>query len=52
VPGTWVTQKRNFGLIKVGGKRGERKLTLTAHDKDGIELWRYEISEKELKIPR
>jgi len=52
VPGTWVTQKRNFGLIKVTGKRGERKLIMTAHDKTGVELWRHEIAEKELKVPK
>ncbi|MCW5941689.1 MAG: alkaline phosphatase family protein [Fimbriimonadaceae bacterium] len=48
VPGTWVTQMRNFGLVRVSGKRNERKLTLTAHDKTGKELWRHEIPQSAL----
>ncbi len=39
VPGTWVTNTRNYGKVKVSGKTGERTLTLSAHDKSGKELW-------------
>lgn len=52
VPGTWVTRTRNFGLVQVSGPWRDRKLTLTAHDKDGKELWKHEIKETELRAPR
>lgn len=52
VPGTFVTEKRNFGLIEVSGPWRDRKLTLTAHDKDGIELWKHEIAESQMRAPR
>lgn len=52
IPGTWVTNQRNFGKIKVTGKPGERVLTLTAHDKEGKALWTHEIKEAELRTPR
>jgi alkaline phosphatase D len=50
VPGTWVNQ-RNFGLVEVSGPRGDRQLKLTAHDKDGGELWSHQISERSLRGP-
>jgi len=50
VDGTWITGGiRNFGLIEVDGPRGGRVLTLTAHDKDGKEVWRHRIAETELR---
>lgn len=52
VPGTWVTQKRNFGRLVVSGPWRDRKLTMSAHDKDGVELWKHEIKESDLKVPR
>ncbi len=52
VSGTFVTEKRNFGLIKVTGAWGNRKLVLSTHDKDGIELWRHEVSQSEMRGPR
>lgn len=52
VPGTWVTQKRNFGRLVVAGPWRDRKLTMSAHDKDGAELWKHEIKESDLKVPR
>lgn len=52
VPGTFVTQKRNFGLIQVTGPWRDRRLVLSAHDKDGVELWKHEIREAELRVPR
>lgn len=48
VPGTWVTDKRNFGTAEVSGKPGDRRILLKAFDADGRELWRHEISQKEL----
>lgn len=50
VPGTWVRNTRNFGLLEVAGKRGERVLTLRTLDAQGKELWRHEIREGELRF--
>jgi alkaline phosphatase D len=53
VPGTWVTDGvRNFGLLEVSGKRGERVLTLRTLDAAGKELWRHQLREGELKLPQ
>jgi alkaline phosphatase D len=52
VPGTWVTNTRNYGKVKVSGKTGERTLTLSAHDKTGKELWKHEIKESELRFEK
>jgi alkaline phosphatase D len=49
VPGTWVRGQRNFGLIRVLGKRGERKLVLSLCDKDGKPLFEHTITESELR---
>lgn len=49
VPGTFVTRTRNFGLIKVSGPWRNRKLTLTAHDKTGQELWKHEVTEQQMR---
>jgi alkaline phosphatase D len=51
VPGTLVTGVRNFSLIEVSGKPGERVLTLRTLDADGKELWKHDIRESELKPP-
>jgi len=50
LPGTWVVGKRNFSLLEVAGKSGERVLTLRTLDANGKELWRYEIKEAELRV--
>ncbi|MGJ4752954.1 alkaline phosphatase D family protein [Leptospira kmetyi] len=42
VEGTLV-DKRNFGMVSVGGKRGERKLVLQIFDVNGKEVWKKEI---------
>jgi alkaline phosphatase D len=53
VPGTWVTDgTRNFGLLEVSGKPGERALTLRTLDAKGKELWKHEIREKELRFSK
>lgn len=52
IPGTWVTGgTRNFGLLEVAGKPGERVLTLRTLDAQGKELWKHEIREGELRFP-
>lgn len=52
VPGTWVTNTRHYGKIKVSGKDNERTLTMSAHDKTGKELWKHEIKESELRFAK
>jgi alkaline phosphatase D len=52
VPGTWVTGQRNFGIVDVRGKRNERRLILQNYDAAGKLLWRHEIPETELRVPR
>jgi alkaline phosphatase D len=52
VPGTWVPDHRNFGMLEVTGPEGARVLTLRALDPDGKELWRHEVREGELKFPQ
>jgi hypothetical protein len=51
VPGTWVTGRRNFGLLEVSGKPAERILRLRTLDADGNEIWSHEIREAELRFP-
>ncbi len=48
VPGTMVGE-RNFAILEFSGPRNDRKLTCRVFDKDGKELWSYEIKASELK---
>jgi alkaline phosphatase D len=48
VPGT-AYGAHNFGLISVSGAKGSRVLTLRIMDKDGKEVWKREIAERELR---
>lgn len=41
--------ERNFGIIKVSGKRNERIMNLELFDSAGKKVWDYEILEKDLK---
>ena len=52
VPGTLVTQKRNFGLLKFSGPARDRVLTIETRDTDGRLLWTKTIRANELKIPK
>jgi alkaline phosphatase D len=52
VPGTWVTETNNFGLIDLSGPPKDRRLTLRTVDYAGKELWKHEIAAGELKFPR
>jgi alkaline phosphatase D len=49
VANTLVVGQRNFGLIEVGGKPGERKLTMRALGVKGQELWKVEVRQGELR---
>ncbi|RJP73865.1 MAG: alkaline phosphatase family protein [Ignavibacteriales bacterium] len=48
VPGTLVTE-RNFGLFKITGPKNDRVLNCKLFNKDGVELWSYDISANTLK---
>jgi alkaline phosphatase D len=50
VPGTWVTETRNFGLIEVSGPRTARTMTLKAVDWSGKDLWSHTIAAAELRV--
>ncbi|WP_243436067.1 alkaline phosphatase D family protein [Acanthopleuribacter pedis] len=53
VPGTLLTEERNFGLIEVtGNDRRKRTLTLKAVDADGKVRWEHTIESAELRKPR
>ncbi|GAB4134524.1 MAG: alkaline phosphatase D family protein [Raineya sp.] len=51
VANTLVTE-HNFAIIEVTGKRKDRIMTIKIHNKDGKELWKHEIKEKDLQFPR
>jgi alkaline phosphatase D len=51
VPNTLITE-HNFAIIEVTGKRRERVMTIKIHNKDGKELWKQEIKEKDLQFLR
>ncbi len=51
VAGTWVTDRRSFGLLEVTGPPEDRVLTLRAIDAKGTELWKHEIHARELEPP-
>lgn len=50
VDGTLVYETRNFGMVQVGGERGERTLTLQTYDVEGEKRWEYEINQKDLEF--
>ena len=51
VPGTLVA-KRQFGLVRVSGPSGDRRVTLESRDTTGALVWRHELRERELRFPR
>ncbi len=52
VPGTLVAGKRNFGLIEASGPANDRKLLLRTLDAAGTELWKHQISARELTFSK
>ena len=44
--------ERNFGIVKVEGKRTDRVLTLTIYNTDGEEQWDYTIKARDLRYPK
>jgi alkaline phosphatase D len=51
VPGTWVNDVRNFGLLKFDGPRKDRRLTMECYNKDGVLLWSRAVRARELVPP-
>ncbi|MCU4176636.1 alkaline phosphatase D family protein [Carboxylicivirga sp. N1Y90] len=51
VEGTLV-RERNYSLMKVSGKRGERVLTMTIYNSNGKEVWTKQIHASELKFEK
>ncbi len=48
VPGTLITE-RNFGVFKITGPKNDRVLNCKVFNKDGVELWSYDINANSLK---
>lgn len=48
VPGTWVTETRNFGMLEFAGPRKERVMTMRSFDFAGRELWKHTVTAAEL----
>ncbi len=49
MPGTWVTETRNFGMLEFSGPRKERVMTMRTYDFAGRELWKHTVTAAELK---
>ena len=44
--------RRQFGLIRVSGPGGDRKVAFEAYDSDGAPLWRHELKANDLRFPK
>jgi alkaline phosphatase D len=51
VPGT-LHGRRQFGLIRVTGPGGDRRVAFEAYDSDGALLWRHEVAANDLRFSR
>ena len=51
VPGTLVAQ-RAFGLIRLTGTGGARRIAFESYDSKGTLLWRHELRAQDLRFPR
>ena len=52
VPGTLVTKKRNFGILRFGGPAQDRVLTLETRDAENRLLWTHTIRAESLRASR
>jgi len=50
VSGTFVTGKRNFGMLRFDGPRQDRRVTMECYDKDGKQLWQHVVKASELRV--
>jgi alkaline phosphatase D len=51
VPGTLVSDKHSFGLLRVSGKRTDRVLTVECRDVTGATRWSHTIKARDLQPP-
>jgi alkaline phosphatase D len=51
VPGTGVNDTRNFGLLRVSGKLGQRRLAIQCIAADGTMKFEHTLTEQDLKAP-
>ncbi len=51
VPGTLVTDTRNFGTLSFTGPRTNRTLTMRTYDADGALLWTESVRAADLRLP-
>lgn len=49
VAGTFVHDRRNFGVLRFSGPLKDRKVELETYDEEGLLLWNYVIAARELK---
>jgi alkaline phosphatase D len=50
VPGTFVGDHHNFGMLRFSGKKNERKLTMECYDESGKLLWNFAVNQKDLRL--
>lgn len=51
VPGTFVNEMRNFGILKFDGPKNDRRLTMECYDNNGKLRWSHVVKASELKPP-
>lgn len=52
VPGTWVTRTHHYGLIRVEGPWGDRRLVMAHFDNEAKRLWEHTVHHREVRTPR
>lgn len=51
VPGTFVNDTRNFGMLRFDGPAADRRVTLVLYDSTGTQRWSRVVAASELKPP-
>ena len=51
VPGTFVNDARNFGLLKFDGPKNDRRMTMECYDNNGKLRWSHVVKASELTPP-
>ncbi len=51
VPGTFVNDARNFGMLRFDGPKNDRRLTMELYDNNGTLRWSHAVKANELKPP-
>jgi alkaline phosphatase D len=50
IAGTFIANKRQFGMLRVTGPANDRHIALESHDSHGELLWRQELRARDLKF--